>query len=358
MTYQFQTWAKISYSDATRNMSNSYSEGNTLLDCSVRLSVQQNEPHHHHCLSESSCHHGALSPDFQSANLKPDCLLLQYLINMQRRAVSGFPCFPQIPNMFWIFDTSSSPRQLVGPQHSQVRAPWPLRRYWSSQIQVAPSRNKAWKETHAALKSNTRNNPKSKHSISWHSKAFYFFTVSVLSLVLARLRNGSALRRSFFGLKRWSSFHLVKFAALITQGIHHLLVIEAPNAQKNWLKIWGVLDSWKQNKNKTATNNSTWPSHHPLAPEVSGSTCKPVIQGQKEPLKKPTLRSLQIFSTSREKSKEKYKKTYRKPVETPYIGDGHPTFNDGILMSWGPIFTPTGISLIFPSPIIWKTMRV
>ena len=69
--------------------------------------------------------------------------------NTQWRVVQVSLVFPCFPKMFWSFDTSSSPRK-PGPQHSQVRAPWPLWRYWSSQTQVAPG----WKETHAMLRWN------------------------------------------------------------------------------------------------------------------------------------------------------------------------------------------------------------
>ncbi len=40
------------------------------------------------------------------------------------------------------------------------------------------------------------------------------------------------------------------------------------------------------------------------------------------------------------------------------IGDGRPpTFNDGILISWGPI-NPYGLGLMTLSPVIWKKWKI
>ena len=156
--------------------------------------------------------------------------------NTQWRVVQVSLVFPCFPKMFWSFDTSSSPRK-PGPQHSQVRAPWPLWRYWSSQTQVAPG----WKETHAMLRWNQAlqtNLSKTSCHLGTLIIDTSWYTVSVLLLVLVRLRNGSALRRSFFGPKKWSLFHLQ-----VDHSRHHCITIEdwGSKCSKSRLKIWGVL---------------------------------------------------------------------------------------------------------------------
>lgn len=149
--------------------------------------------------------------------------------NTQWRVVQVSLVFPCFPKMFWSFDTSSSPRK-PGPQHSQVRAPWPLWRYWSSQTQVAPG----WKETHAMLRWNQAlqtNLSKTSCHLGTLLLDTSWYTVSVLLLVLVRLRNGSALSfRSFFGPKKWSLFHLqVKVA--VDHSRHQCITIDHSRLQ-------------------------------------------------------------------------------------------------------------------------------
>lgn len=72
---------------------------------------------------------------------------------------------------------------------------------------------------------------------------------------------------------------------LITQGTNASpLITQGSKCSKSRLKIWGVLTAFDYPK-ATINNN------HPLAPEVSGSTCKPVIflQGKEGSIKKKSL---------------------------------------------------------------------
>ena len=203
--------------------------------------------------------------------------------NTQWRVVQVSLVFPCFPKMFWSFDTSSSPRK-PGPQHSQVRAPWPLWRYWSSQTQVAPG----WKETHAMLRWNQAlqtNLSKTSCHLGTLLLDTSWYTVSVLLLVLVRLRNGSALRRRFFGPKKWSLFHLqVKVA--VDHSRHQCITIDHSRLQmlkKPAENLRCTYCIWLPQSNNQLNN-------HPLAPEVSGSTCKPVdlffYRAKKEAFKK------------------------------------------------------------------------
>ena len=216
--------------------------------------------------------------------------------NTQWRVVQVSLVFPCFPKMFWSFDTSSSPRK-PGPQHSQVRAPWPLWRYWSSQTQVAPG----WKETHAMLRWNQAlqtNLSKTSCRLGTLILDTSWYTVSVLLLILVRLRNGSALRRSFFGPKKWSLFHLqvkdtLSVLSLKAPMQSPLKTGSAPNAQKaGWkFEVYLLYLITPKQQSTQQSPSGTWSLWFNL------QTCDFFLTGQRRKhSKKITLRSLQQFS--------------------------------------------------------------